>query len=243
MKLQALRCTYKAGVLIPRDPELLKLEGWYKVGTPTTAYQEYTAAGSKLRFSRWLRSKGHSAQEAARLCKQQAESVLDVKLSCRYRDMLSMSETNHFIACTKAGRSASKAPAEIVRDRQAGILLCLDMAGKIKGRIVFRLWEGKVQLTRPYGLLAIHHAQELFKRLGLEVLSTLEDAAMFWHPKNALPGRLARKVTSRKERRSVDRFQTFAEAIAALDELVSHGEFRSRTEALDHAVVAFTNKR
>jgi len=158
---------------VPRIAQLRELEGWYEIGKPMPLYLEYASAQSKLKFSRWLKDKKHFPDsEISKIVKQHEEqSNKKIKLSCRFNDIMRMSETRHFNSCAKARDFGCRTPGRICRDPRAAIIFLPDKSGKFFGRAVFRLMEDDtVQLMRCYNLNS-NDLKELFRRLGFAVRS------------------------------------------------------------------------
>lgn len=123
-----------------RNSRLLKLEGWYNCDfvpyEVRELYNEYITSGSKLKFTRWLsRTKGFSnnyISEIGKFIKKES-----FKLSCRHKDILRISESNHFHSCFNSWRGIQK--LRYLADPDIAVLYIPDKSGKFIWRALVRL--------------------------------------------------------------------------------------------------------
>jgi hypothetical protein len=136
---RAKEYSYSHLKLVSRLPELRALEGWYELPRTKSFLEiQYELTESKLKFSRWLLSKGYSEAFVAAECRRIAEQKQKVKLSCRFNDILRLSSTPHFRSCLRATRCGRTvvAPARICGDPRSCLLYVPDEAGHFKGRAI-----------------------------------------------------------------------------------------------------------
>jgi hypothetical protein len=162
---------------VPRNSELRKLEGYYNLASDNpllNEYERYKKSGGKIAFSKWLINyKG--VTDPSKICKKIAEESHRVKLTCQYNDILRMSDTRSFKACTQPGQMGAKTVKIACEHPDFGMLVVAGPSGHFNGRIGFTLKDKKVQLFRAYGVVSIEAAENLFKQLGYEVSQVLGD--------------------------------------------------------------------
>lgn len=125
-----------------RNPELLKLEGWFEVGVCLTERvsalrNEYLDSKSTLKFTRWLlRFKGLSNAEVSEIGKQ-LTAVQSAKFSCRHNDLLRLGDTDHYKSCMATTKSLQQ--LHYLADPDIALVYIPDSAGKFLWRVLVRL--------------------------------------------------------------------------------------------------------
>lgn len=164
--LEARLKQYRSHVkLLNRNGDLLSMEGWYKVYSDNPYYVRYLKSGSKLSFSRWL-SKSERLQDIAvsQISKRVTAENLDLKISCRFNDLLRLADTPHFKSCLDPNKIGRDYLPLILRDPTAAIIYTPDKAGKFLGRAIFTLRAGTIKILKVYGVLTHRTLVRFFEK-------------------------------------------------------------------------------
>lgn len=171
--LEARLKQYRSHVkLLNRNGDLLSMEGWYKVYSDNPYYVRYLKSGSKLSFSRWL-SKSERLQDIAvsQISKRVTAENLDLKISCRFNDLLRLADTPHFKSCLDPNKIGRDYLPLILRDPTAAIIYTPDKAGKFLGRAMFTLRMNRayanpatIKILKVYGVLTHRTLVRFFER-------------------------------------------------------------------------------
>lgn len=164
--LEARLKQYRSHVkLLNRNGDLLSMEGWYKVYSDNPYYVRYLKSGSKLSFSRWL-SKSERLQDIAvsQISKRVTAENLDLKISCRFNDLLRLADTPHFKSCLHPDKIGRDYLPLILRDPTAAIIYTPDRSGKFLGRAIFTLRAGTIKILKVYGVLTHRTLVRFFEK-------------------------------------------------------------------------------
>lgn len=168
---------------IPRTKQLQALQGQYtcRVETDhTRGYKAYVASGGSMSFSRWL-VKSCGIPDPSAICKSASESAQQFRLTCKYNDILRMSDTRCYDACTSPGRIGAQAVQWAVRCPEFAMLVVDAPSGHFKGRIGFILHNDVVQLFRAYGTMSVELAREFFTQKNIPVQEKHDDLVMYYN--------------------------------------------------------------
>lgn len=160
--------------LIARNSDLLNMEGWYKVYSDNPYYVRYLKSGSSLSFSRWLlKSERLHDIAVSQISKRVAAENLDVKISCRFNDLLRLADSPHYKSCLDPNKIGRDYLPLILRDPTAAIIYTPDRAGKFLGRAIFTLRASKTVPHKLNGQTLYTYNIKILKVYGVLTHRTL----------------------------------------------------------------------
>ena len=182
--LEARLKEYRSHVkLVTRNTELLSMEGWYQVYSDNPYYVRYLKSGSELSFSRWLlKSEGLQNIAVSQISKRVTAENLDVKISCRFNDLLRLADTPHYKTCLDPNKIGRDILPSILRDPTAAIIYTPDKSGKFLGRAIFTLRANKIKVLKVYGVLThrtlVRFFEKQFPQYSVDPIS--EDTVLYF---------------------------------------------------------------